>query len=247
MKISIITATYNSSSFINDCILSVENQTYKNIEHIIIDGLSQDDTLDKISELKSNCIVYSEKDKGIYDALNKGILKANGDIIGFLHSDDIFENKSTITNIVKQFEKFNVDGVYGDLVYVKKENPNKHIRYWISQDFKPSLLKRGWMPAHPTLFLRKEVYEKYGPFNLDFKISGDYNFILTIFKNQDLHFNYLHEIICKMRVGGVSNRSLKNIITKTSEDYKALKQNGILNPTYALIIKNFSKIIQFLR
>jgi glycosyltransferase len=248
MKVSIITATYNSAPTIEMCMHSVLNQTHLDIEYIIVDGGSTDETitkLSKIAESNSNIIWSSEPDKGIYDALNKGIAKATGAIVGFVHSDDFLADLTIINQVVTSFEKNNVDGVYGDLHYVAFDNTSKIIRNWVSQPFHERLLKQGWMPAHPTLFLKKEVYDNYGSFNLTYKIAADYDFILRIFKHIDLNFFYLPKAIVKMRVGGASNRSLKNIILKTKEDYRAIKHNRTGN-WLTILLKNVTKIRQFL-
>jgi glycosyltransferase len=245
MKISIITVCYNSEKTIYDAINSINLQTYPNIEHVFIDGLSTDETLDviKINSKRDN-IIISEPDKGIYDALNKGILNATGDIIGFLHSDDVLNESNTIEDIVNTFNIESVDGVYGDLLYVDKQNINKIIRNWKSCIFEKELLNKGWMPPHPTLFLKKNIYHKYGLFDLNYSISSDYEFILRIFKNKSLKFTYIPNVISKMRIGGASNRNIKNIINKTIEDYRALKSNNTGN-LFSLIRKNTSKIKQF--
>ena len=163
-KLTLITATYNSSQFIESCMNSVLLQTYKNIEYIIIDGASKDDTIEKVTKLASGnefIKVISEPDEGIYDALNKGVDLATGDIIGFVHSDDFLVSNSVLSDIVDVFERKKVDGVYGDLNYVDKDNTDRVVRAWKSCDFSHDLLKKGWMPAHPTLFLNKEVYKKH--------------------------------------------------------------------------------------
>ena len=245
MKVSIVTVSYNSSKTIKDTIFSVNSQTHPSIEHIFIDGASTDDTLEiiKTTSLRQNIIV-SEKDSGIYDAMNKGIRNSSGDIIGFLHSDDIFHSEKVISDLVNKIQDENLDGVYGDLQYVDKVNPNKIIRSWKSCQFKQNLLRKGWMPAHPTLFLKREIYLKHGVFNTSFKISADYDFILRIFKDQNLKSGYLPKIVTKMRVGGASNRSLKNIFKKTKEDYCVIRLNKIGN-LMTLFLKNASKIKQF--
>ena len=247
MKISIITATYNSETSIKSALDSISSQDYLNIELLIIDGSSQDNTLTTVkSNYNGEVKISSEKDHGIYDALNKGIKMASGDIIGFVHSDDILASPNVLKDIASKFQNERVDGVYGDLQYVNKEDTSKVIRYWKSQSFKPQLIENGWMPAHPTLFLRKEVYEKHGVFNLDYKIASDYDLMLRIFSDPSLSFHYLPEVITKMRVGGASNRSLKNIKLKSTEDLKALKSNKIKSPYKVLLRKNISKIEQFI-
>ncbi|MDC1226303.1 glycosyltransferase [Algibacter sp.] len=249
MKISIITATYNSSETIESCMTSVINQSYPNIEYVIIDGNSSDDTLDIVKQNQLNYPkvkfkIVSEPDKGIYDALNKGIAMATGDVIGFVHSDDVLASDTILAEIADDFENKSLDGVYGDLEYVAKENSNSVIRHWKSKPFHPNLLNKGWMPAHPTLFLKRDVYEKYGDFDLSYNIAADYDFMLRILKDQTLKFSYLPEVITKMRVGGASNRSIKNIIQKTREDYTAVKSNQV-GGLITVLRKNTSKIKQF--
>tara|TARA_B100001093_G_scaffold479610_1_gene508760 strand:+ start:13423 stop:14169 length:747 start_codon:yes stop_codon:yes gene_type:complete len=247
MKVTLITAAYNSALNIKTCLDSVLDQNYSDIEYLIIDGKSLDKTLDIVKEYQKNCPfikVVSEEDKGIYDALNKGINLASGDIIGFVHSDDLLESNDIINDIVSIIRFEDLDGVYGDLQYVDKNNIQKIIRNWKSCDYKPGILENGWMPAHPTLFLRKEVYDKHGLFDLSYIISADYDFMLRIFNDVELKFAYLPKVIAKMRVGGASNRSLKNIILKTKEDYRAIKSNNNGN-LLTLIRKNISKIKQF--
>jgi len=241
--VTIITCTYNSEDTISDCINSVKNQTYKNIEHLIIDGLSNDSTIEIIKKLNPKCRIFSEKDKGIYDAFNKGISNARGDIIGFLHSDDLFNSKNCLKLICDSFVN-NIDGVYGNLNYISKANTDKIIRKWTSRDFNLSLLKFGWMPAHPTLFLNKNVYKKHGFFNLKYSVSADYDFMLRILKDNDLSYSFVPKVITKMRVGGNSNRSISNLIRKTKEDYSIIKSNKI-GGLFTLFMKNFSKISQF--
>jgi glycosyltransferase involved in cell wall biosynthesis len=249
LKISIITATYNSAKTIESTIQSVLSQTYPNIEHIIIDGASKDSTQEIAQNFQNHhpSIRYiSELDKGIYDALNKGVQLASGHIIGFLHSDDFFESERVVEEIINSFQSKNYDGVYGDLRYVSSENTTKVFRYWKSRDFDSGLIKNGWMPAHPTLFLKKEVYKKHGLFDLNFKIAADYDFMLRILKDESLAFSYLPLVITNMRVGGASN-SFGNLVLKMKEDWKALRKNKIPFRTKTLFLKNVSKIKQFVK
>lgn len=249
MKVSIITATYNSIISLASCMDSVLSQDYSNIEYLIIDGNSKDSTIAIIQDYQvkhKNITLVSEPDMGIYDALNKGLALAKGDIIGFVHSDDMLASTNIISEIVETFKSHQSNGVYGDLHYVSKDNDKKIIRRWKSCAFSITLLKKGWMPAHPTLFLKKEVYQKHGFFNLDYKIAADYDFMLRILKDETLNFTYLSKVISIMRVGGASNKSLKNIFLKSKEDYKAIKYNGV-GGFYTLLVKNTSKIKQFIR
>ena len=247
MIVSVITATYNSLINIKSSLDSVINQDYRDIEIIIIDGNSTDNTLSVVKKYQQNHTfikLISENDNGIYDALNKGLNLASGDIIGFVHSDDFLASKDIINNIVSMINSQNLEGVYGDLQYVDKFNTQKVIRNWKSCDFKLGLLKQGWMPPHPSLFLKKEVYDKHGLFDLSYKISADYDFMLRIFKDTKLKFGYLPKVITKMRVGGASNRSLKNVIKKSKEDYRTIRSNNVGN-FLTLIKKNTSKLKQF--
>ncbi len=248
MQISIITATYNSEVSIASALQSVSSQTYPHLELVVIDGKSKDNTVAIVKEIYNRPVkIVSEKDKGIYDALNKGVREATGDIIGLVHSDDFLASPDVISDVIAAFHQHDVDGVYGDLQYVNKADTSKVIRFWKSEQFHPDLLKKGWMPAHPTLFLKKEVYEKHGLFNLDYNIAADYDLMLRIFSDFTLKFHYLPNVITKMRVGGASNRSLKNIKLKSTEDFRALKANGIKQPLKVLGYKNLSKLTQFIK
>jgi glycosyltransferase len=245
MKISIITATYNSLKHLPASLQSISSQSYPNIEWIVVDGNSTDGTKEFIEANSSKIINWvSEADKGIYDALNKGISMANGDIIGFLHSDDFFASNDVIQKIIEKFLKEEIDGVYGDLNYISVMDVNKIIRKWKSRPYKLSLLKNGWMPAHPTLFLKKEVYKKHGQFDLNYKIAADYDFMLRILKDESLAFSYLPQVITNMRVGGASNK-IENIRLKMSEDRKALIKNEFKGIYKILLLKNISKLKQF--
>ena len=247
MKISIITATFNNESTIADTMYAVNSQSYKNIEHVIIDGKSTDKTLEIINKTKTNStVVISESDTGIYDALNKGIKLATGDIIALLHADDIYADNNILKNAVELFETQNTDSVYADLQYVSKNNINKIVRYWKSGNFEYKKLKKGWMPPHPTFLIKKNIYEKYGYFDTNFKIAADYDIILRFLGKYKITTAYLPQVMTKMRVGGASNKSLKNIILKMKEDAKALRKNGF--PSWRIVfMKNFSKIHQLFK
>ncbi len=248
LKVSIITPTYNSAATLMDCIASVVQQDYTNVEYVIIDGNSKDNTKALIANAMEQYpqIKYlSESDFGVYDALNKGISMVTGDIIGFVHSDDFLANPKVITTIVEAFSTTNCEAVYGDLEYVNKKHTLKVIRYWKSCNFNSKFLRRGWMPPHPTLFLKKSVYDKNGIFNITYKIAADYDYVLRIFRDEQLVSCYLPIVMTKMRIGGISNRSLKNIILKSREDYKILKQNKFSSPLYTLLFKNLTKLKQF--
>ncbi|MFF6009168.1 glycosyltransferase [Rahnella sp. R3(2024)] len=247
MKVTIITATFNSSKTIQDTILSLESQTYNNIEYIIVDGNSKDNTLEIINEYSTRVsTVICEPDKGIYDALNKGISAATGDVIGFLHSDDILAYPDAITDIVSKFSEGNFDAVYADLEYVSQDNTNHVVRKWKSGDYNVSKLKYGWMPPHPSFYMKRSRYIEWGVFNLNYKISADYDSLLRYLWVHKAKAVYLPRVLTKMRVGGISNRSLKNIIQKSREDVNVIKMNGLFWPI-ALLFKNLSKLPQFIK
>ena len=241
MKISIITATLNNEKTIKDTLTSVANQSYKNIEHIIIDGKSTDNTLSIVKKFQHVSKIISEKDKGIYFALNKGIDIATGDIIGFLHADDYFAYNEVAENIARLFIE-GAEIVYANLDYISFGN-DKIIRHWTSGDFNLKKLKRGWMPPHPTFYAKKDLFLKFGNFNTNFKISADYDLMTRFLKNAT-EIKYLPKVIVKMRIGGKSNNSLKHILQKSAEDLKSMRKNQI-GGIATLFLKNFRKINQF--
>jgi len=247
MKVSIITISYNSAETIEDTIKSVVSQDYKNIEYIIIDGASKDDTLSIVEKYKDQIAkVISEKDKGIYDAMNKGVEQATGDIIGILNSDDYYYDQSVISEVVRLFETKKTDGLYADLVYVDREDSDKVIRYWKSGEYSPGKFLKGWMPPHPTFFVTKEVYSNFGLYNTDLRSAADYEFMLRVIHKHKISLSYMPRILTKMRVGGMSNVSLKNRWRANMEDRRAWKINGITPRWYTLTLKPLSKLLQFL-
>lgn len=246
MKLSIITVTYNSASTLEETILSVIQQTYKDIEFIIVDGKSTDATLQIIDKYKSGIAKFiSEKDNGIYDALNKGIAMASGDVIGILHSDDFYTNNTVLEKIAAQFTTTNCEALYADLYYVDRNDTNKIIRKWKAGLLKANSFLFGWMPPHPTFFVKKEVYAKYGAFNLEFKTSADYELMLRLVYRYKIKTTYLPEFIIKMRTGGQSNVSTKNRIIANLEDRKAWEVNGLKPYFFTLYFKPLRKIKQF--
>ena len=245
--ISIITVVYNNVDNIKSALDSVINQNIKNFEYIIIDGKSDDGTLEIINEyLKTGNIslLISEKDKGIFDALNKGIQNANGKYIGFLHSDDIFAANNVIQEITKCILSNDPDAVYGDLTYVKKNDVTKVVRYWKSSNFRRAKLKWGWMPPHPTFYLKKKFYNNYGLHDINLSINADYDLMIRMLKIKNFNAIYLPKEIVKMRLGGNSNK-ISNLLTKSLEDYRVIKANKI-GGILTLIFKNIQKVPQFL-
>lgn len=247
MKVSIITVVFNNEKTILHSILSVQNQTYKNIEHIIIDGGSTDNTIKIIkNNIKSNCIFISEKDDGLYDAMNKGIRIATGNIIGILNSDDIYNDNNIIEYIANKFIlDTEVKILYGDLLYVKKDDTNFKIRYWKSKNISTNYFENGHVPPHPTLFITKDVYSKVGLFDLSYKLAADYEFILRLFKKHNFKRVYIPKLIVRMRLGGVTNKSYLNIFIQNYEIIKAWKQNGLKVPFLFLLRRFIIKIKQY--
>lgn len=245
MKISIVTAVYNRVGTIATTLRSVDSQSYQNVEHIIQDGGSTDGTLELIREFGASFpALLSERDGGIYDAINRGISRANGDIIGLMHSDDFFADDSALEKIAEAFTDRGIDGVYGDLDYVSATNSSKILRRWRSGPYQPDLLKRGWMPPHPTLYLRREVFERWGLYDTSMRIAADYEAMLRFLVKGDIRLTYIPEVLVKMRIGGESNRSLCRIVQKSREDYIAIRRHGV-GGINTLVAKNFSKFKQF--
>lgn len=246
MKISIVTAVWNRACTIGEAIESVQRQSYGNIEHVIQDGGSTDGTLQVIERLANNRTrLVSQRDSGIYDAINIGISRATGDVIGLMHSDDMFTTDGVLCDVATAFVDRKVDGVYGDLQYISATDPDRVIRYWRSGAYDPSKLKRGWMPPHPTLYLRREVFERWGAYDTSFRISADYDAMLRWFAN-DIRLAYVPKVLVKMRLGGESNASIGSILRKSREDYRAIRRNRI-GGLRTLALKNLRKIEQFTR
>lgn len=246
MKISIITVSYNSAATIADTMQSVSGQDYPDVEYIIIDGNSTDGTLDIIMRFPTVAKVVSEKDNGMYDAMNKGIRLATGEVIGILNSDDIYTHSSVLSDVVARFNKKNTDTVYGDLQYVSRLNVNKIIRTWRSGSFSRRKFYYGWMPPHPAFFVRKKVYDQVGLFNNSLSSAADYELILRILCKNQFDAAYLPEILVKMRTGGKSNASLFNRIAANKEDRLAWKLNGLHPYFFTLYCKPLRKVFQFL-
>jgi len=246
LKISIITVSFNSVITIRDTIESILSQDYKNIEYIIIDACSKDGTLDIIEEYKERISFFiSESDNGIYDGMNKGIAAATGDIVGILNSDDFYPNSFVISNVARTFEKQACDAVYGDLVYVKFFNIDKIIRYWQSGQYTVKKVKNGWMLPHPTFFVKKHLYDKYGYYNTDLKTAADYQMILKLLYKYNIKVIYIPMILVNMRMGGASNSSIMNRIRANKEDGLAWTKNQLNKPMFVRIKKPLQKIKQF--
>lgn len=248
LNISVITATWNCLSTVADCLDSVAKQTYPHRQHVVVDGASTDGTLDLLQAHRQQlAVLQSEPDRGIYDALNKGIALATGDVVGFLHADDLYAHPQVLEHVAAVFQDPSVCAVYGDLHYVRQHDTSRVVRHWQSCPVSPTLLAWGWMPAHPTLYVRREWYQRIGGFDTSYRIAADYLSILQLFSQPGFKAVYLPEVLVTMRLGGASNRSLKAIARKTAEDWRALRQTrvGALGGVGAMVWKNLSKLGQF--
>jgi len=247
MKISIITAVYNGGIYLDGCIQSVLSQAYPDIEYIIVDGGSTDETLSIIEKYRSKIQhVISEKDFGLYDAINKGISLASGDVIGILNADDLFADTEVVKNLAEAFVLYpSIQGLYGDLNYINLKG-DRIVRRWQSKSTTYKDLELGWMPAHPTFYLKKELFKQYGLYALDMGTAADYDLILRYLYMYRIKTFYMPLLMVKMRVGGVSNRSIKARLLALKNDYKALKRNRVPKPFYVLMKKKLSKLVQFI-
>lgn len=248
MKVSIITIAYNSAETIEDTIKSVLAQNYPELEYVVIDGGSSDGTMDIVNKYKDQiATIVSEPDRGIYDAMNKGVHKSTGELIGILNSDDFYADDHVVTDIVNKLLECKADGIYADLVYVDRNNPEKVIRYWEAKAYQKGDFLKGWMPPHPTFFVRKCKYESWGDYSLKLKSAADYELMLRFIHKNGLKVSYLPRVITRMRVGGESNVSLKNRIRANKEDRKAWEMNDLKPAPFTLIRKPLSKLSQFVK
>lgn len=245
--ISLITATYNSASTIQDTLRSVAAQEYPRIEHLIIDGLSKDNTLELVGQFPHVQKVVSERDRGIYDAMNKGIALATGDIVGIINSDDFYHTPQVLSKVAAMMEQSGAGVLYGDLEYVDAVDTGKVIRHWKSGTYHNTRFHRGWMPPHPTFFVRRELYAQFGGFNTDLRFSADYELMLRFLVRHRVPVCYLPEVMVRMRMGGASNASLRNRLRANREDRLAWEINGLKPRFYTLVWKPLSKIGQFVK
>ena len=247
MKISIITVVFNGVSTIKHCIESVLNQDYDSIEYIIVDGNSNDGTKEVIKSYGNKIDIFlSEPDKGIYDAMNKGIELATGDIIGILNADDFYADQTVISSIAEAFKKTGADGCYADLNYVDGQDESVIKRKWVSGNYGPNSFLMGWMPPHPTFFVKRECYKKFGKFRLDMGSAADYELMLRMILKNGIKLAYVPRVTVKMRTGGVSNSTFKNRIEANKNDRKAWKINDLTPWFFTLWLKPVRKIVQFL-
>jgi len=228
MKITVITVAFNSAATLGDALRSVAAQTHRDVEHIVVDGASTDDTLEVIRQNGHRVTkVLSEPDQGIYDAMNKGLRMARGDMVGFLNADDVYEDTSVLAEIAAAASEPRVDAVYGDLLYVRRDHPDQVVRYWRSGRWSRRRLAFGWMPPHPTFFVRRTFMERHGCFDNRLRIAADYDLMLRYLTQSGICVAYVGRVLVRMRGGGASNRSLRELIRKSREDLVALKRNAV--------------------
>lgn len=249
MKISLITVTYNSAGSLRDTIESILRQTYKDVEYIIVDGLSQDGTVDIVREYEQvfggRMRWISEKDKGLYDAMNKGINMATGDIVGILNSDDFFTSNTVLQSVAEAFFD-DIDAVYGDIHFVRPSDLSKSVRYYSSRNFRPWALRFGYMPAHPSFYARRELFEKYGVYSLNYRLAADYEMMVRLFRKAKIRYKYLPIDMVTMRTGGMSTRSVRNRLQLTVEDAKACRENGMYSNFLMCSCKYITKFFEFI-
>ncbi|MEM6804300.1 MAG: glycosyltransferase family 2 protein [Bacteroidota bacterium] len=247
MKVSIVSVCYNAEKYIKDCLESVSMQDYEDIEHIVVDGASKDGTLEIIKKHGAHISkLVSESDKGLYDAMNKGIALTSGAIIGMLNADDLYPNPGVISRIVKAFKNSETMMSFGDLVYVNEGNLDKVVRYYQAHNYQDNWWSRGMMPPHPTFFVRKELYDRYGTFDTSFEICADFDLMLRLFHKEKLAYSYIPETLVKMRTGGSSTQGLKSTLTINQEMLRSCKMHGVNTHYGKIYSKYFSKVFQLI-
>lgn len=249
MKISIVTVCYNSAKTIRDTIESVLSQTYADVEYIIVDGASTDGTIEIVDSYRNQVSKFiSEPDHGIYDAMNKGIAAATGDVVGLLNSDDVYEHKDVLTDVVSGFsERSSADIIFGDVVFASPDNMNRVVRYYRSSHFRPWKLRFGWMPPHPATFVRREVYEKYGLYSLNYRIASDYEIFVRWMLLNKLRYHYLDAVLVRMRTNGVSTSGWKSSVLITKEIVRACRDNGVYTNLPLILTKVPFKLMELWR
>jgi len=248
MKISIITVCYNAADTLGDTLDSVASQNYSDVEHIIVDGGSVDGTEEVVKDKGWRVAVWrSESDQGVYDGMNKGLLLASGEVIGFLNADDVYMHSDVLTKVAATMADPAIDACYANLVYVDRKQISRVIRHWTSQNYAPGLFEKGWMPAHPTFFVRKSVYERLGGFNLRYRLQSDFDLALRFISIHDIRTRFIPEVWVRMRMGGMSNNSIRNVIRGNIEAYSSCRANGLKVPLWFILSKVFSRLPQFVK
>jgi len=248
MKISIITVCFNAADTLGDTLDSVAAQNYSNVEHIIVDGGSVDATEEVVNNKGWRVAVWrSESDRGVYDGMNKGLLLASGEVIGFLNADDVYIHSDVLARVAATLADPVIDACYANLVYVERKQTSRVVRHWTSQNYTPGLFEKGWMPAHPTFFVRKSVYERLGGFNLRYRLQSDFDLALRFIGIHKIKTRYIPEVWVRMRMGGMSNNSIRNVIRGNIEAYLSCRANGLNVPPWFILNKVFSRLPQFVK
>ena len=248
MKISIITVTFNAATTLADTLQSVAAQIHPDIEHLVVDGASTDGTQDVVARYGSHLARFvSEPDQGIYDAMNKGLALATGDVIGFLNADDVYADDGVLQRVAEIMSRNNLDAVFGDAVFVNPAHPARSVRRYCSARFCPARIAWGWMPAHPSLFLRRGVYECFGHFRTDYRIAGDFELVARIFHGGTLKYRHVPEVWVRMRTGGISTGGWRNTVLLNREVLRACRENGIPTNLTKILSKYPAKLFEFLR
>ncbi len=245
-RISVVTVSFNSVGTIAEALDSVASQTEAEVEHIVVDGASTDGTAEVLESRRSRLSkLVIEPDRGLYDAMNKGMAVATGDIIGYLNSDDVYADSDVLRKVARAFNDGNIDACYGDLVYVQKDDMSQVVRYWRSRTYSPGLVERGWMPAHPTFFVRRSILQKLGGFDIRYRYQSDYELMVRLFLKERISAVYIPEVLVRMRTGGHTNRSIRNIVKGNLEAYHACRENGIKVSPLFILQKMVSRLPQF--
>ena len=243
-----VTVAFNAVHTIEDTVRSVADQAYSKVEHILVDGASTDGTLEIIARHRDKLArVISEPDQGIYDAMNKGVHAASGDVIGFLNADDVYAHQHVLTVVAETMERHHLDALFGDVGFFQSDNPGRMVRRYSSARFRPDRIGWGWMPAHPALFLRREVFQKVGPFRTNYRIAGDFEFVARAFGKQSLRYRHLPEVLVQMRMGGVSTGGWRNTLLLNQEVLRACRENGIPTNMLKILSKYPAKLLEYFR
>lgn len=246
IKISVVTVAFNAANTIEDTIRSVARQIYSDVEHILVDGASTDGTLDVIERHHDKLTkVISEPDRGIYDAMNKGIRVATGDVIGFLNADDVYAQKNVLAMVAEVMKREHLDALFGDVEFFRPENPAGTLRRYSSARFRPDRIAWGWMPAHPALFVRREVFQRVGAFRTDYRIAGDFEFVARAFGKNTLRYRHLPEVLVRMRTGGISTAGWRNTLLLNREVLRACRENGIQTNLLKILSKYPAKLLEY--
>lgn len=247
MRITVITVAFNAASTIADTLESVASQTYHHVEHVVVDGASTDGTMAVIERHgKHVARLVSEPDRGIYDAMNKGLRLATGEVIGFLNADDVYADPDVLARVSAIMEAEKLDALFGDADFVSPDRPDRPVRRYCSERFRPDRIAWGWMPAHPTLFLRRHVYERFGVFRTDYRIAGDFELVARIFHGGTLRYRHVPEVLVRMRTGGISTGGWRSTLQLNREVLRACRENGIATSLPKILSKYPAKLLEFL-